>query len=369
MRITRHGINSYGMTIWFIFALMTALALAAMLAPLLKSRAPEADRAAFDRAIFKDQLAELERDAARGIIGKAEAEAARNEISRRIIAAAPEPKLKPIRAPYGAFFAALAVPAIAVPLYLKAGSPGMGDVPQAERLAKAEDAGDMAAMVYKVEKAVAENPDDAKGWEILARVYTNLERFGDAANAYANLVRLGPPSAQLLADYGEALSFARGGSVSAEALKVFEEAAKFDPKLPKTRFFLAMAMKQAGKAPEARAAFEALLADAPADATWRRAVEAQIDKGPSAANVAAAQEMAPDDRMAMVRSMVEGLEEKLKADGSDQEGWARLIRSRTVLGEMDKARAAYAAAQAALKGRPEALTQLAAIAKELGVAQ
>jgi cytochrome c-type biogenesis protein CcmH len=79
--------------------------------------------------------------------------------------------------------------------------------------------------------------------------------------------------------------------------------------------------------------------------------------------------MAPDDRMAMIRSMVEGLEEKLKADGSDPEGWERLIRSRTVLGEMDKARAAYDAAKAALKDKPEALTQLAAMAKELGVAQ
>ena len=358
------------MTIWLIFAVMTALALAAILAPLLRARPDGRARGDFDREVFKDQLAELDRDAARGIIGKAEAEAARNEISRRILAAAaPEPKLKPMHAPYGAFFAALAVPVIALPLYLKAGSPGLEDLPQKERLARAEDNGDAEAMIYKVEKAVAANPDDARGWAILAGIYGSQQRFDAQAKAYGNLMRLEKekPSAKLLADFGEALSFANGGKIPDQAQKAFAEALKLDAGYPKARFFLAMALKQSGKAAEAKAAFESLLASSPADATWRKVVEAQLASGPDAADVAAAEAMKPEDRMAMIRSMVEGLEQKLKADGGDAAGWGKLIRSRTVLGEMDKARAAYAAAQEALKETPDALAELAALAKELGV--
>ena len=344
--------------IWLVFAIMTAAVLAALSMPLWQGRATVAPgRDHYDRAVFRDQLAELERDRARGAIGAAEAEAARNEISRRLIQAArpPSQAVTGKARALGLIGAAL-VPLVAIALYLNSGMPRLADVPLAARLEKAVDNQDFAALIAKVERHLGQNPDDVEGWKVLAPAYKRERRWQDAADTYANIIRLSHPDATLIADYGEMLVFANDGMVTAEAARAFAAALRADAKLPKARFFAALASKQEGRRADAQQAFEALLAGSSADAAFRPMVEAELKDLAAAA-----------DQQAMIRAMVNGLEERLKTDTGDLEGWQRLIRSRAVLKELDKARAAYATARHHFSDRPEALAALDGLATELNI--
>lgn len=363
------------MMIWIIFTGMTALVIGGLLWPVLK-RSPEAantDRNAYDRTIFRDQLAELDRDVERGTISAHEAEGARNEISRRLIATAAALPAQQRLAPSLALLSALIIPVIAIPLYLRAGSPFLPDVPLATRLERAVETGDMDAMIAKVEQHLAENPDDLQGWQVIAPNYRRAERWSDAAEAQRNIMRLSPVTAAGLADYGEALVLANQGLVSAEAHKLFTAALKVDAKFPKARFYDALALKQEGRAQEAGAAFEAFLADTPADAPWRAMLLAEmkdLSSRPPALDqqtLANAQNMSPEERQNMILSMVDGLEAKLAADGDDLDGWLKLIRARGVLGDAEKAKRAYEKARAQFKDNPEALASLDGLSQELNI--
>ena len=359
--------------IWIVIVAMTAAVIAALLLPVLKRGAGEGvDRNAYDRAVFRDQLAELDRDLERGVIGPAEAEAARNEISRRIIAAAGRPQERQAAvAPAVALLCVLLVPIVAIPLYVKAGSPGLPGVPLAARMAEAEEKGDYEALIVKVEQHLASNPDDIEGWKVLAPAYRRGLRLADSVEAHRNIVRLSPPDALAIADYAEAMVMAGQGIVPAEAHAQFGKALALDPKLPKARFYDALALKQEGKTEEAKAAFEAFLKDTPADAPWRPMLVAEMQdmgaKPPAldSETMAAAQDMSAEDQQAMIRTMVDGLEERLAANPDDLDGWLRLIRSRAVLGEAGKAKDAYDKALAQYSGNADALAQIAALAKDM----
>ncbi|MCB1430979.1 MAG: c-type cytochrome biogenesis protein CcmI [Alphaproteobacteria bacterium] len=365
--------------IWVIFAVLTAAVIAVLLWPVARSTAPSntEDRESYDRAIFRDQLAELDRDVERGMIGAAEADAARNEIARRIIAAdAQQPAKQRIGGAWLALVAALLLPAAALPLYLSSGSPNMPDVPRAERMAKAAETGDFEAMIAQVEEHLAKNPDDLAGWKVIGPAYRRAERWSDLAEAQRNILRLSQPSAEMLSDYGEALVLANRGLVSAEARKLFGEALVMDPRMPKARYFQALALKQEGKTEEAKAAFNAFLQESPADAPWRPMLMAEIkdlsgggSRPPALdqSTMEQAANMSSQDRQAMIRSMVDGLEEKLKTDGKDLDGWLRLIRARTVLGETEKAKTAYTTARDHFKDDPQALAQLEGLAQEMNI--
>lgn len=362
--------------IWIVFAAMTAAVLAALLWPVVNSKPAEtiAERAAYDRAVFRDQLAELDRDVERGTIGQAEADAARNEISRRLIAASQEaPQNKVSGFAWAAIAATLIVPVVALPLYMKAGNPQLPDVPHAWRMENAEKNGDMDALIAKVEQHLEANPDDLQGWQILAPAYRKDQRWDDAAEAYRNIVRLSPPSASNLADYGEAQVMANQGMVPPPAHALFQQALKIDPTFPKARFYDALALKQEGKTDAAKAAFAAFLKDTPPDAPWRPMLEAEINdmaaKPPALdqQTMKNATSMSAGDQQAMIRSMVDGLEQKLAANPDNLDGWLRLIRARAVLGDTDKARAAYAKAKAQFAANPDALSQIDGLAKEMNV--
>ena len=266
--------------IWIVFAGMTAAVIAALLWPVVRGKGArtEAERDAYDRAVFRDQLAELDRDVERGTIGQADAEAARNEISRRLIAASQQPsRSRGTEAlPWIAILGALIIPAVALPLYIDAGSPMLADVPLAARMADAEKNNDFDALIAKVERHLAETPDDLQGWQILAPAYRRAMRWDDAAEASRNILRLSAPTAENISDYGEALVMASQGMVPAEAHTLFKQALVLDPKMPKARFYDALALKQEGRLAEAKAAFEAFLKDTPADAPWRQMLLAEM---------------------------------------------------------------------------------------------
>jgi cytochrome c-type biogenesis protein CcmH len=332
-------------------------------------------------AVYRDQLAELERDRARGVIGTEEAAAARREIERRLVRSAQVtgPALAVTRGGRVLLgFSLLLVPALAALTYVKLGSPGLPDQPLAARPAPPAEGPDIAALVARLEQRLAADPSALEGWLLLARSKAAL---GDPVAGVAAARRglaLDPSSSPARTTLAELLIQASGGTVPPEARDLLEQVHAADPGEPRAAFFLGLAAAQAGEPEVALATWRGLLAEAPADAPWRAGVVAAIREAaagtgleveamlaatpgrPAAAAAAPSPEareraraiaaLPPEERAAAIRSMVEGLEARLSADGGDVEGWLRLANARRVLGEVEKARAAF---ERALALRPD----------------
>lgn len=365
------------------FALMTALAVMAVLWPLSRRRDLKVARDA-DLEVYRDQLAELERDAASGRLPAEQAEAARVEVARRLIAAADgaaEPSsASPRRRRMAAVIALVAIPVVGAGLYLKLGAPDVPDMPLASRLSAAPDGGDVAILVRRVEDHLAANPSDGRGYELLAPVYLKLGRMDDAVRAYAQAIRLLGSTAERQAALGEALVVRDEGMVGQDATRAFQAAVALDPSGPKARYFLGLAAEQDGRHQDAAAIFAQMEKDAPPNAPWLPMVKAALARsggtpaapaapaapGPTAADVAAAAQLSGADRSAMIQSMVDRLQERLNADPRDLDGWLRLARAWRVLGDGAKAGAALDRAAAVFAGDADATTRIDAARKELG---
>jgi cytochrome c-type biogenesis protein CcmH len=377
------------MLFWVIAAILTLGASLAVLLPLAggsRSASPSGDH---DLEVYRDQLSELDRDAARGLIQPAEATEARAEIARRILrldTAASSSGLMSSTRPASATArlvataAVLAVPLVSWGLYSQIGSPDLPSQPLAERLAKNPADSSVDELVARAEAHLAANPSDGRGWDVLAPVYLRMQRFTDAAAAYRNAIRLDGDNAARQAGLGEAIAGAAGGIVSADAQDAFEAALKLDPTNAKASFYLAMALAQEGRTKEAAAAWQAMLGALPPDSAWRGAVEQALAKsnapevasaadakGPDAADVDAASSLSPQDREAMINTMVASLDDKLRQNPRDPEGWMRLVRSYVVLGKTDQARDALGRAIAVFGADSEEAKKFTAFAASLGL--
>ena len=376
------------MTLWFVFALMTAAAVFAVLWPLSR-RVPIAAGGS-DVAVYRDQLDEIARDRASGLIGEAEAEAAKIEVSRRLIAAADNAQAvanesdgSPLRRRRATAVAALvSLPLGAAALYLAIGSPQLPGAPLAERLAAVHENAPIAKLIAQVETHLEKNPDDARGYAVLAPVYLRLGRFADAVNANRKVIALSGETAQRQADLGEALTASANGIVTVEAKAAFERAVALDNSEPKARFFIGVAAEQDGDKTKAAAIWRDMLAQAPPGAPWAATVQqalasigeaapapplAAAPPGPSAADVAAAANMSEKDRGEMIRGMVAGLAARLQQNGDDIDRWERLLRAYIVLGERAKAQAAAVDARKALAGDADKLRKIEDTIKSLGL--
>jgi cytochrome c-type biogenesis protein CcmH len=377
--------------LWLVLALMTGAAIFAVLWPLGRRRleAPSAS----DLAVYRDQLEEIERDRAANAIGALEADAARVEVSRRLIAAADARKadLKSgeseaadnkaaaslRRRRMAAIAALVAMPLLAGSFYLVLGSPNLPGQPHAQRIAVAHGGNSLESLLARVEAHLKENPDDGRGWEVIAPVYMRLQRYDEAAQARRNALRLLGETAERESALGEALAGAADGVVSADAKAAFERAVKLDAKDVKARFFLGLAAEQDGKRVDAARIWGELLVSAPAGAPWVDLVRESLTRvggpagatapGPKAEDVAAASQLAPQQRDQMIRGMVDRLAARLREDGSDVEGWLRLVRAYMVLGERDRARAAASDARRALVKEPDKIRRLDDGVKGLGL--
>jgi cytochrome c-type biogenesis protein CcmH len=366
------------MTLWLLFALMTAMAIFAVLWPLARGKGRL--RSGSDLVVYRDQLEEIERDRTAGRIGEVEAEAAKVEVSRRLIgaadaqAASPDPLPAPTAAWHRRLVAVIAI--VGLPLgvgglYLKVGSPDLPGQPLAARAADVQNQS-IDHLVGQVEAHLEANPDDVRGWEVIAPVYLRLGRFDDAVKARRNLLRLGGETAERQSDLGEALVGTANGIVTVEAKAAFDRAVALDPQDVKARYFLGLAAEQDGRQADAISMWRAMLAGAPEDAPWAGFVRGELARlegspGPGPGDLAAAADMGPEQRMAMIRGMVEKLSARLHQDGTDLEGWLRLVRSYMVLGERDKALAAAGEARHALASDPDKLRQIDELVKGLGL--
>jgi cytochrome c-type biogenesis protein CcmH len=361
--------------LWFVLAGMAAFAVLAALWPLLRApSSAKADAAASEAAFFKAQLEEIRRDVERGLLPKGEAESARAEAARRLIAAASAPSPPPAvprNRLAAAALIAIGLPATAFPLYAFLGQPRISDQPLASRNVAPRTNGEIEAAVAAVEARLLAKPDDGKGWAVIAPVYMRLERYGDAAHAYAEALRVEGEDPLRRAAYGEALVATAGGVVTEEARQAFERALAEQPGQPQARFYLALGAEQDGKKAEAISAYEQLVAGSPPDAPWLGVVSARLaslkgEPAPAEASKGASAAI-PEAQRPMIEGMVSRLAARLAGNGGNVDEWSRLIRAYTVLHESDKAKAALADARKALAPDPNAVASLDALAHDLGL--
>jgi cytochrome c-type biogenesis protein CcmH len=388
------------MIFWTIAALMVAGAAAALALPLLRKKVDGTDPAEYDMEVFRDQLAELEREHGRGVITDDEIEAARTEIARRMLAADARRQKPAAREAAGSMTGVrilagalvITLSAGAVLLYLQIGAPGTPDMPLAQRTGlpvPGEDDERNIKMIAELSRAAKANPGDADAWLRLADAYNSIEMFDDAVAAYRKAIGLGPVAAGVNSDFAMTLVMAAQGTVTPEARAIFEAELASGAGDPRPQFYLALGDYQAGKPREALDRWAALIASTSADAPWLGIVRENLakaaeDLGLDVAEVmpeplppqgggplltpeqrAEVEAMTPAERDAMVRDMVNGLDAKLLEDPMNLEGWERLIRARVMLGERDTAQDALDRALEAFAKAPVPTGRLVNLAAEL----
>ncbi|WP_306118216.1 MULTISPECIES: c-type cytochrome biogenesis protein CcmI [unclassified Roseitalea] len=392
------------MVFWLTVAALTLATVLIGFRPLFAARQDEAgDRREdheHDIAVYRHQLQEVDAEEARGAISKTEAAQARNEVARRILAV--EDRMKASGAAPGdsarkrggramlALFALVFVPGLSLIVYTGLGSPDYPSQPLAARLQAIEDAelasaetqDRLRALVVRAEDHLRDNPDDGAGWDVLAPVYFRLGEVGKSETAYRNAIRLMGESPARLSGLGEVLVTASGGMVTAEAYRLFERALAAEPGEPRARFFAGLADVQLGRYDGARGHWSALAEDEQAAPAWRMVASQQLarleETAPALAEqgrppqldrqtVEQMQELDAQEQGAVIETMVASLDERLRAQPDDLEGWKRLIRARIVLDQEDGLRDALERAHDVYKDRPEALDSLAEFTSGLGL--
>lgn len=387
------------MMLWIALTALVGVTLLWIGWPMLRPPRMEETRDAYDTAVYLDQLEELERDRARGLIDDTQTESARIEIERRLLQAsraddaASAPK---VRRQLGLGFALLLfVPILSIPLYLDIGSPHLPNLPFAERTAPIAQENPVVVQARErlaaAEARTEASPDDPDVWFDLGRFRLVAGDTDGAVAVLARALELSTNRGDIASAYGEALSRQADGLVTPEARRAFEAALEANMGDPRARYFLALGDYQAGREQTALEAWAALGRAAPRDAPWLPAVLARIDEtardlgedpadwlppfvtnsqpGPSGADIQAAQEMSPEERQDMIRGMVANLAARLEDTPDDVEGWRRLARSQEVLGEQKAAAQAYDRALALEPDDPETLLRGALTAAQTGEEQ
>jgi len=411
------------MTFWIIVSLMALAAAALLVLALMRARSGAGPAAAYDLRVYRDQLREVDRDLARGVIGEADAERTRAEVSRRILAADAAARKSPDRsgAPQAVTMVTavgLAVMVIAgsVLLYRGLGAPGYGDLGLRHRIEMAQAARESRpdqdaaearmpalpprelddgykALVDKLRSTVASRPEDARGHDLLAQHEANSGNFPAAYAAKARVIEIRGEDAtpQDYAEYAELMIMAAGGYVSPQAERALAAALERDRGNGPARYYWGAMMAQTGRPDIAFRIWEETLRAGPPDAYWIAPIRGQIEDmaaragvdyalppatggapmlaGPNSEDMAAAADMTAEERQDMIRGMVDRLSDRLASDGGSAAEWARLIGALGVLGETDRARAIHAEAQQTFAGDTEALAQIEAAARRAGVAE
>jgi len=378
--------------------LFTAVALGTVTVvclPLLRGVPAAIDRGYFDRVVYRDQLKEVERDLARGVLSPTEADSARLEIQRRLLAVnvAVTGTVRSAPSPVLACVIALLVLVGGTGLYLHFGAPSLPDAPFTERSAErteppqAPDAAphmDMRQAAEALEKKLHADPSNAEGWELYARTESMLGDYQKAEAGYRQAIGLGRKTPELFAAYGEMLVLQADGIVSPAAHDAFTQSLAIDPKNDVARYYLALGDEQAGEEQRAIDRWTALAADIPDDSPMRESIArgvaeaarqggltapalpkgtpepqqdatagSQAGAGPNQDQMSAAAAMPEGERKQMIQTMVTQLAARLQTSPDDVDGWLRLGRSYAVLGEPDKAVDAF---EHAVKLKPDDAT-------------
>lgn len=384
---------------WIAAGGMGLAILALFLLALIRARAEIASAAEYDLKVYRDQLAEIDRDLARGTLPADEADRQRTEVSRRLLEADRAlnsgDRSASTRGILVAGVLILALIGSSYWLYIRLGAPGYPDLPLATRLAMSDELranrapqaemeaqaaaarpapaapdADFAQLMDQLRAAVAERPDDQRGLELLATNEARLGNLPEARIAQEQLIRLKGDTATAgdHAALAELMIMAAGGLVSAEAEAELAQALTLDATNGTARYYYGLMAAQVGRFDRTFGLWEPLLRDSPPDAPWIAPIRAQIADvaaragieytlpdalpGPDADALTAAGEMSEEDRQAMVEGMVAQLGSRLATEGGTVEEWARLISSLATLNRMDEAQEIYAEALEVFDGSP-----------------
>lgn len=386
------------MTFFWITSAGIAISVAILIALALRAprRGVTKPAAAYDLKVYRDQLREVDKDLARGVVDPADADRVRAEISRRILAAdaAMQTDVVQADAKKGAPVLVGALLAIALVggslwTYLNLGAPGYGDLSLKDRIEMAEEARenrpsqqlaedslppyiappnvspDYVALVEQLRQTVQERPNDLQGHVLLAQNEANLGNFRDAARVQAKVISLSGEDATVedFTNYADMLVIAAGGYVSPEAEDVLTQALSRDATNGTARYYMGLMLAQTGRPDSAFRIWDQLLREGPEEAPWIQPILAQIEdlsfragvnyqlpeigpgrsptRGPDAADIEAAGELSPTERLEMIQSMVQGLSDRLATEGGPPEDWAQLITALGVLGRTGAARSVY----------------------------
>jgi cytochrome c-type biogenesis protein CcmH len=395
------------MTLWILFSAITLVVLLLLVVPLLRRQRLAPTRIAYDIVVYRDQLAEVDRDLERGLLNDDQAEAARTEILRRMLAAEDAELESPpveFRLAGGrrlrtatALVILVGIPLGSFGLYGLLGAPWLPGQPFASR--QADPNLKMAEMADNLAADLKAKPE-GDGFVTLGETYFALRRYDEASDALRKAIGLGLIDAQILASLGESIALANNGEVVPDSRTAFQQALTLDRSEPRARFYLGLAKAQTGHFAEAVSIWRDLEKDSPADAPWLGMLKEHIAeyarqggfdpasikpippapegiktaKGPnphgdravpleksstSAAQLAipggesaAAAVMAqtPEQKAQTIKAMVGALAARLEQNPDDLDGWMRLARSYRALGDLEKARGA---AEKAVKLKPK----------------
>ena len=362
--------------------------------------------------IYRDQLEEVERDLARGALAEDEAEAVRVEVSRRLLAA-DKRDTETANLTNGAFWPAAALIVVlglggTFFLYTLIGAPGYPDQPMTARLAALEEArenrpnqavaeaeaathlpkptepdADYLALVERLRETVAEHPDDVRGLTFLHQHEARLGNFAAARAAQEALIAAKGADVTLddLQRLLDTMVFAAGGYVSPEAEQVISAILSENANFAPTRYYQGLLYTQIGRPDLAFPIWQQLLENSPTSAPWVPVIHAEIEqiaalagvryqapelRGPTSADVAAAEDLTDEDRQAMIEGMVEGLAARLADEGGSPQDWARLISALGVLGQFERANAIADEAETVFANAPDALSLIQQAREGLG---
>jgi cytochrome c-type biogenesis protein CcmH len=402
------------MNFWIIAAAGATLVTVLLIRALWRGAAVQApSRVEQDVQVYRDQLAEVEREVARGVLSSEDAARAKTEISRRILAAdkGRTADMQVGRAPSKVLMAVIALALIGGSLFMysRLGAPGYGDLALKDRIAfaktlretrpsqadavagipqasvGAELSAEYETLLARLRETVATRPDDVQGQTLLAQNEARIGNYAAAADAQSAVVRLkgADASTEEVVNYAELLIMAAGGYVSPEAEAVLRAVLTRDAENGTASYYWGLMLIQTGRPDQGFRIWDGLLRRGPADAPWIEPILGQIEPvadlagvdytipeigtgtrqsdlpGPSQDDIEAAQDMTPAARMEMIGAMVDGLSERLATEGGPAEDWARLISSLGVLGQTDRAQAIYDNAMDVFAGDPGAIDIIA----------
>lgn len=354
------------MTVFITIALLlTVLALAWLVRPLLwpATRAGVSSQR-LNASIYRDQLEALERDVTRGVLTAADFEASRDELQLRLLDDTEEPAV--VQQTGNASFWTSRRTAAMIALLLPLGAAGMywwlGTPAAIDPVATQKASNDqVATMVDMLAARLKANPDNPKGWAMLARSYKVMGRFTEAEQAFLKAGDLVNTEPDLLVDYADLLAVRASNNIEGKPLELVNKALALNPQHPMGLMMSGVAAYRRSDFALAVKQWEKLLTVLDPGSPDAQQVEADIADARAKAGLPAAAKAAPAPgaKPEKINQMIDSLAAQLKTNPDDLAGWVRLARAYKVQGRLPEAEQAFGKAGKLVDGDPDLLTQYA----------